>query len=346
LLGATFTVLAVAAFLIVSASATAGAAVAITYSAPASCPSAAQFIGLVETDETGETGETGRKNGGGDPNNDGGARPVFLVEIVNTPAGTEGRVRRQIGSQLTEPRVFSDAHCGPVAEALALTVRLSLAAEAEATSKPAVVNKAPEAALVRSSPRAPVATASPWAVGGGITASGLLPPQPLTGVALFVEHRPVPSTPSSPPSPPSALALRAPELRLTLSLARNNVLRDPGSAEFSLLVATVDACPLGVNVASHLGARLCAFGEAGAIQGKGITVDNPRTARSFWSAGGLLARLRLAPTSMSGTFLEIQGGAVLPLHQIDYFFEMPRIPVAAGPMVTWTAALTTGLTIP
>jgi hypothetical protein len=336
LLGATFIVLAVAAFLIVSAPAMAGTAVAITYSAPPSCPSAAQFISLAETDRT------GLKNSGSDPDNDGVPRPEFLIEIVNTATGVEGRVRRKNGSQLTEPRVFSDAQCRPVAEALALTVRLSLAAQAEAASKPAVVSKATEAGLIGSAPLAPVAAASPWAVGGGVTASGLLPPQPLTGAALFVEHRPLPSRSSTPP----ALALRLPDLRLTLSLARNNVLRDPGPAEFSLLVATVDACPLGMDLAWHLGARLCAFGEAGAIQGKGITVDNPRTVRSFWSAAGLLARLRLAPTSMNGAFLEVQGGAVLPLHQIDYFFEMPRIPVAAGPRLTWTAALTTGLTIP
>jgi hypothetical protein len=313
-------VLAVAPFLICFASAIADPA-SITYSAPPACPSAAEFSRLVNA---------GAKNDGED---DDRARAEFLVEIVETQTGTEGRVRRKNGAELTEPRIFSDARCRPVAEALALTVRLSLAAEA---TPAAPLAKAPEATLTRAPAPAPVRLASTWAIGGGLTVSGLLPPHPLAGAALFVEHRA--------PLPRSALALFGPDLRLTMSLARNDVLRDPGSAEFSLLVATIDTCPVGMSFATRWGARLCGFAEAGAIQGKGITVDNPRTVRSFWGAAGALARLRLAPTA--GTFLEFQGGAVTPLHEMDYVFEMPRIPVAEGPRVTWTGALVTGVTIP
>jgi hypothetical protein len=316
-------VLAIAAFLICSASVTSSAA-AIFYSAPPSCPSAAEFVGLAET---------GTKNYGEALDSAKTRRPEFVVEIVETSAGTEGRVRRKNGAELTEPRIFSDAQCRPVAEALALTLRLSLTAEAPPDP---VSDETPEATLTRTPSPVPVRTASAWAVGGGLTASGLLPPHPLTGVALLLEHRA--------PLPRSARAPFRPDLRLTMSLARNDVLRDPGSAEFSLLVATIDACPLGMSFATRWGARLCGFAEAGAIQGKGITVDNPRTARSFWGAAGALARFRLAPTA--GTFLEFQGGAVLPLHQMDYVFEMPRIPVADGPRVTWTGALVTGVTIP
>lgn len=295
---------------------------AIAYQAPADCPSAGEFAALVAS----------RVDAAADARRStDDAR--FLVQIVDASSGKKGFVRRIQGGAASEPRVLFDYDCARVAAALALTVALSSVAAVEPPS-PRVVAVDP----FRETSVAPaVAERAQWAVGGGAVVNGLLPPQPLAGLALFVENR------AGLRAAVGRLVVFRPEVRLTLSAGRNDVLRSPQDAVFSLVTGAVDLCPMGWRF-SAVDVRVCADGDVGLVESRGLNIANPQSATSYWAAVGALGRLRARLGGRS--FVEAQGGALGTIWLAHYIYEMPRTPVATPARLMWTAALSLGLTIP
>jgi hypothetical protein len=300
---------------------------AIAYQAPADCPSAGEFAALVAS----------RADAAADSR-----RPTddtrFLVQIVDVSSGKQGFVRRIQGAVTSEPRVVFDDDCGRIAAALALTVALSSVAAVEQQPPPVVVIEPFQDGAARASVPPVVAARAIWAVGGGAMVNGLLPPQPLAGLALFVENR------AGLGAAADQQVVFRPDVRLTLSAGRNDVLRSPQGAAFSLVIGALDLCPMGRRFPGAVDVRLCADGAVGLVESRGLDITSPQSATSYWAAMGALGRLRARLGGRS--FVEAQGGALGTIWLSHYVYEMPRTPVATPARLVWTAALSLGLTIP
>ena len=130
----------------------------------------------------------------------------------------------------------------------------------------------------------------------------------------------------------------APDLRLTLAHARNDLVAS-GTARFSLSSIGVSACPL-----SWRALRLCLDGEAGLLSAAGRVVGQPRSVRTWWTAAGAVASARwtVGPRLIAESF----AGLRVPLHRVDFVFELPRRPVATIPAVVVLAGVSLARTIP
>jgi len=199
------------------------------------------------------------------------AGPV-RVQLRSTAAGYTGVLeRRSPAGELTAPRVVSGARCQDVAEALALTLALSLV---PAEAPPVVAAAAPPP--VRPRGRAGRLTASLGLRGGGFVSG-----EPMLGPAIGVGLSRAGIDGARPPM----LAL---EGGLRLSYGRSDVARTPERARFELLSLALELCP------AHLGSGrvrlgLCGLAEAGVLGGRGIDIAHPQWGRAGWLAlgGGL-----------------------------------------------------------
>jgi hypothetical protein len=298
--------------------------VPIIYSAPPGCPTATEFDALVTERAKGQSRVAGDEG-----------EVAFIVEIAKDSSGMVGRLRRRIDGQPGPARTVRTGNCTKVAEALALTISLSLSDQLV----PAASARLPEPRAVTdvdvtSSARA-ATTGSAWAMGGGVAATGLLPPEPLPAIALFLEYR----WPLRQPAFTSDSSIR-----LTMSGARNDVLKSPTHATFTTWTTDLDLCPFGSSGSRVLALRLCGVGQVGTVEGTGIAINKPRSTRFFWGALGALLRTRLSAGPRF--FLELQAGGLAMLRRPAFIFEMPRVSVTTTPLVVWTAALTFGAVVP
>jgi hypothetical protein len=288
--------------------------VGVEYVAPTDCPRVVEFIALVAARSPGSW----RIREG-----DGELR--FAIEIRDDAAGKVGRIQRTTARGPSAAREIAGNDCRELVQALALTTALSLEASHGAQAPPvATAARAIERGTAQPSSRG-------WLVGAGISAVALLPPSPMAEATLFLERRDA--------RWPTGLALRRPDVRLTLSHARNDLLGSPEHASFSLSSAAVAVCPLGWSVL-----RACGTAELGVLGGRGIDLDSPRSSRSFWLAAGGLARARW-PLSR-WLEVEVQASLRVPLRQIDFVVERPRLTLASVPSVIVGGGVALGVAIP
>jgi hypothetical protein len=154
--------------------------------------------------------------------------------------------------------------------------------------------------------------------------------------SLFVERGRQPGRPG--------LTLHAPDVRLAVSHARNDLFGGPERARFTLSSAALALCPTGVGLGQTAALRLCAAAEAGVLSGAGVSVAVPRTDRFLLAAAGANIGLRWAPTRR--VTLEAQAGVTAPLRRTTFVFEMPRVEVARLPALVASGGITAGVTIP
>jgi hypothetical protein len=236
---------------------------------------------------------------------EGTGEPQFAVEIRDVGYGKLGRVRRRTGGRVSEAREVRAGTCRDVVQALALTTSLSLGTTAE-----------------RSAARPWI-----WSAGVGAAALTLLAPAPMLEALFYVEA-----------DGARRNGLHAPDLRLTLAHARNDLV-SAGAARFSRSSVGLYACPL-----SWRALRLCLRGEAGLLAATGLAVDRPRSTLSWWTAAGAVASARW--TFGRWLILEPFAGLRVPLHRAHFVFEMPRRLVAAVPAAVVLGGVSLGRTIP
>jgi hypothetical protein len=239
----------------------------------------------------------------------GAGDPQLVVEIRDAEAGKLGRLRRRIGGQVSEAREIRAADCRDVVQALALSAALSLG--------PAGIGSAGEA--------------RPWiwTAGVGAAALALLPPGPMLRASAHVETS----------AAGRGDGFHAPDLRLTLAHARNDLLTAGTAARFSLSALALRVCPLGWRAL-----RVCLEGEAGLLAASGRAVDRPRSVLTGWTAAGVVASARWEV----GRWLiaESFAGLQVPLRRADFVFEMPRRPVATIPAAVVLGGVSFARTIP
>jgi hypothetical protein len=86
----------------------------------------------------------------------------------------------------------------------------------------------------------------------------------------------------------------------------------------------------------------CLHGEGGALDAQGLGVSPERSEVRPWIAVGLLGRVRVV--AISPFFLELSGGALVPLQRDRFYFE-PDSTVFRPPAITGLAGAAVGLTI-
>jgi hypothetical protein len=282
-------------------------AIGIEYVAPADCPTLDEVVALVAARTA---GRPSLPTGAGDPR--------FAIEIHAVAGGKVGRLERRGQHEVSEARRVRGRECREVVQALALTAALSLGPLSPST----------DAAISRTA-RLRAAPARTWSSGVALAALALLPPAPMSEVALFAQIGRL----------RDGRGIHSPDLRLTLAHARNDVLRRSDRAAFALSRATLAACPLGSSAL-----RLCATGEIGVLDGQGIEVANPASSRTLWAAVGALAvaRWRIGRRFLAETY----GAVSVPLRRTDFVFRIPRVPVASVAEVVASAGLALGFSIP
>jgi len=255
----------------------------------------------------------------------------FIVTVSPRRSGATGRlVIDSRGDRAS--REVEGTSCREVVAALALFTALAIdpnaqmdapaASESSAAAAPPPVPPAPPAPAlpVRDatvSERSRSARGSPVRVLAGLTALDLSPlgrsstfPPGALGGALFGEI----TTPSD-----SALTFGG---RLSVLWVEAR----PESARFRLIAARLDLCPLVDAWGTSWSGELCAAAELGGVrataQGAGV---EPTPAVRFWGAADALGRVRWSPGG-GVVFLELEGGATMPLTRYDFSLGTPSEP--------------------
>jgi hypothetical protein len=288
--------------------------VGVDYVAPVDCPRSFEFIALVAARAPGSWRI--REGDSGDLR--------FAIEIRDDGAGKVGRIQRTSASGTNEPREIAGSDCREVVQALALTAALSLDSLQAAHTVRLAAKAQPVATEAPPTPRS-------WLLGAGVSAVALLPPSPMAEATLFLEIRDA--------RWPVGLSLHRPDVRLTFSHARNDLLSSPDQAAFSLTSAATVACPLGWSVL-----RACGTAQLGVLTGRGVDLDSPRSSRSLWLAAGGLARARW-PLSR-GFEIEVEASLRVPLRHVDFVVERPRVTLASVPAVIAGGGVALGVAIP
>jgi len=286
--------------------------VALTYSAPSSCPTQGRFVARLRM-------HTQRVQFASDP--DG---LTLQVGIVRTSEGYSGTL--EVAQQGRPPgtRTFEAADCADVVSALALSAALSIDPEANLTvapeneagglaepgestgseatpgsepgtesgaspseRSPANSGTEPDANEPLPPPLEPAPTqgggGTLWSIGPALSVSFAFEPKAAIGGGLVTAVRDT----SGRNVFPLELALRLEYLSTRLTRGDDPLVLDWWSA--NLL-----ACPL--RAGDGLTVLLCGVGQAGLLHAEGVDVEQPESvSRSFFSVGlGLWARQRLS----------------------------------------------------
>lgn len=292
--------------------------VALRYEAPEACPPASAF-------RAGVDGRTGRAQWVAP-----GAETVTLEVVVEvSDGGAQGRlVVRERGRPPPAPREVADATCATVVDALALVAALAIDPQASLApsapgplAPPATAPPPPEDAGlteprddVIEAPAGPIVDAGPiadagpivapptspawrWSLGAQLGLTSALGPGALQVQPIYVDVRRVEAT-------------WTPSLHLGFAvLVPRDVTSAVGSAELTRFAGQLGLCPVGLDVE---GFRLapCAGIELGMLEARGLTVDNPRTARELWA--GALLTLRSSARVGGPVSIDVEAGAAIP----------------------------------
>jgi hypothetical protein len=239
------------------------------------------------------------------------------VQLRATPGGYTGVLERRGNGGA---RVLSGVRCEEVADALALTLALSLVPPRD--EPPAVVAAVSPPTVA---PRGRTA----FTLSAGLRGGGGVSGEPMLGAAVGVglwrsgldEAR------------SATVGL---EGNVHLSWSRSDVAGEPARARFELLALSLDLCPLHAGV-GRARASLCGLAEAGVLGGQGIDIAHPRWGRSAWVALGGSLQLELA---MTRRWQVVASGQVArPLWATRFVFTQPDEPVARTAAVVPSATL-------
>jgi len=318
--------------------------IAIWYRSGEGCPDGAAFLLKL-----GERAVSGHLAGQGDTID-------FVVTLASASTESWGRLERQTSRGTVGIRELASSSCEAVADALALTLALtvdpdgSAAAQAElprSESSPLPASdKAPLTAVELSEPALPTASfadgddmteAGPpavepgWRVGLHGLAWTLVGSEPLWGGGAFVEL--------SLGLPASALDLE-PSFRLgALGALPQTVATD---VELALLGGRFEGCPWALHTGG-LEARPCLGLEGAAVNARS-TAPNAGSDTGWWWA--FLAHGRLIWTPAAPWALEAQLGVVAPLGRHELIAESPPKTVAGTNALGFSAGLGVSLRLP
>jgi hypothetical protein len=316
--------------------------VVLTFDAPPGCPSAAQFLQELalrtERARLAAPGEVARR---------------FVASVGVTAAGSSGRLEIQGTDGAVARREVTGHDCVEVTSALTLVAALAIDPQASLMPRAELLagtTVAPEASPVfpmqavpapdvaappwqrPEDPTAPRAATPVWSLGAALgSLVGAMPSVALGGGA-FVGFAPDADDPLVPSFRVGALA----------EFASPSFAGGIG-ADVSWWVSRLEACPLRPRLASTFAVELCAAVDAGVFHSIGRGLDHTEGATRGWLAPGAEARLVWAPAV--GPFVEIGGGAVVPVRRYPLYYQAPGAPetgVWEMPRVAGTLALRAG----
>ncbi len=312
----------------------------ITYDAPATCPSEKDFVELVAQAE-------GRLVQASEAQ----AMQSFVLRVSgNSPVTGRLLVRERDGSEVV--RELNDPQCDAVVRAAAVVVALSAGAPAAMPSNPDSP-EAPPPAPESPEPSPPAESLAPLPVVPGIAAG--IPADPLHDDAdVSPDESPVksPSThhawrfdvsgegvigtgakPSMTPGFAAYLELLeetpelfAPSIRVGFQADMNQGSADIGAVRRT--VGRIDACPFRAVAAQPWSTdaftiQACARVDIGKMDVTSWALDTQYDVQQLWLATAGLVRLRWMSKSI---FLELEGGAVVPLVRASFAFGGPEYP--------------------
>jgi hypothetical protein len=319
--------------------------VAIWYRSGEGCPDGAAFLLKLA-----ERAAAGHLAGQGDTID-------FVVTLGSAATESWGRLERQTSRGTVGLRELSGSSCEAVANALALTLALTLAPDGSAPPPPEpagtqstpplpVSNTAPPAAAELASPAAPVASvadsadlareasagaAPSWRLGLQGLAWTLLGSEPLWGAGAFVDLALGP--------PARGIGLR-PSFRLgAVGALPQSVATD---IELASLGARFEGCPLALDLGS-LQARPCLGLEGVAVNAES-SAPNAGSDTAWWWAFVAHGRLTWTPTPPWA--FEAQLGLIAPLGQHELIAESPARAVARTQALGASAGLGVSLRLP
>jgi hypothetical protein len=257
------------------------------------------------------------------------------------PGGNKGTLTLDAPGSVPTNRQVSAADCEQVVSALALMTALAIDPNASTAAVPDARPTTPESPpgavpppAPSSEPARPVSlSTSRWRVEAGVTleAMGGAAPEPLVFVRPLVEIG-------------ARIATRpGPAFRLSGGLGRRVVREADGGAEFTLLGARLEGCPLRVPMARTLLVSSCLAIDAGRLEVVGVGVTPAERVVRPWIAPGVTGRLQWAIVDV--LVAEISGALLFPLVQ-DRFFVNADTTLHRTPAVTGAAAVGLGVRFP
>lgn len=288
---------------------------AISYDAPAECPSEAAFFEALRarTDRF-------RRAGAGETALEVG------VHVSHGDHGFHGELREADSAA----RTVDGETCAEVIEALSLTVALSVDPEARAPVPPTPTPVAPPIVIVR---RVYVQAPVPRTVetrlelGVGAAATEVLASDFSLGGAL------------------SATLLRdtsastSASVQLSLLWATTGALTSPATHRARLSALLLDACPVRFKVRS-LELAPCLLGSAGVLEATGRDLAETATVDRTWWSAGVDAQVSVA----LGAGFQVEGalGGSLPFWRRRFYTTEPQQVVTETPVVSPLARLGLG----
>lgn len=309
----------------------------VWYRTSEGCPDGEAFVTRLN-----DLGQSARLAGAGD-------RVDFVVTLGHERDTSSGRLERQTRSGTVAIREYRDADCVQVAEALALTLDLTLEPNAAPSEEPlpglapeppalnsepppavrtttAGVSSALDGAGRSSTPESDAASQTNVALGAQATLATGVAPDLLPGGALFLELESSRGLPSS--------------ARLTLLGGHSESTAPSRELAVTLLGVRAELCPLSWTPSTELVLEPCVGAEAGIIRGAGA--DAAGTADSgFWSS--VLGQGRVALQVQGPLWLEAQVGARVPLVRYEMgtrdgsadWFRTRAVGLEAGVGASW-----------
>jgi hypothetical protein len=300
--------------------------VRIEYSAPESCPDAAEFERRVreriQRARFAKEGEIAR---------------TFRVIVQSKPERSVARVEFVDADGEKVSRTLGADTCDEVVNAIALVTALAMEARA-GSEEPAPAPGArpptgatPEPAPLAPPPPPPAATRADdgarWDAGMGVDIASGYAPSISVGLRLFVEMA------------PSFFSVRA----SVLHADSGKVGVEDGRTRFRFWGARVEGCPLRVPLGASFAVSPCAGVEGGALQGEGLSgggIVETREATEPWLAALALGRLQAEVDSF--LLLEAQADVRFPLVRHEFYLERPDRSVHDVPAVAFGASLGVG----
>jgi hypothetical protein len=162
-----------------------------------------------------------------------------------------------------------------------------------------------------------------WSIGAGVGVTGGIAPDLAVSIPAFVDVARWARGPLSP--------------SFRLRFERTSIDGAAGGANFTWTAGSLDACPIALSTPAF---RVwpCARVEAGALEATG-DASSSRTSTRPWISAGALVRARLV--IVGGLFVEVEGGAYVPIVR-DRFFLEPDETVHRAPVVSAAGASSLG----
>jgi len=286
----------------------------VWYRSSEQCPDGPSFLTRLE-----RRGLHGKLAGVGD-------RVDFVVTLGADDHGASGRLERQTQAATVAIRKFDAQSCEEVVDALALSLALTFQPIADASESPSAVAMPPEASISPAhepdgAPRPGPLPADQgrhdrmqidkrrveWAAGADAVLSTGIAPDPMPGVAVFLERATIGPT------------VLSPSFRAAAFGGQSSSATSRGDLRVRLLSLRLESCPLVFGVAA-ISLRPCAGADAGFIAAEGAGPTGKSDGHP-WIDVGIHGRLLWAPIARIA--LEAEAGGLVPVTRYAIEFENP-----------------------